>query len=83
MTIYTVFTLARQIEGDYVFAIVDKGFLEKPKAEARWMELKQQYYDTRNVPKIIHIKNEMGEADCKCEIALFEIEVEQGDQGDQ
>jgi len=75
MKIFAVITVARQINGEYVFVKTDKGFKQAKNADARLKELKAEYtLDGRAKP--MTISTPQGQADCLCEAGVFEIEID-------
>ena len=76
-TIYAVITVARQIDGEYVFIKTEKAFESAEKADKLLKFLKSNYVtgDGKWKPQLISTPN--GEASCQCEVGVFELEVEQ------
>lgn len=77
MKLYAVITVARQIDGEYVFIKTEKAFRSAEKADGLLKNLKKQYAteDGKWRPQLISTQN--GEATCQCEVGIFEIEVEE------
>jgi hypothetical protein len=76
MNIYIVFTVARQVEGEYVFVKTERAFATQEKANELMHVLKAQYSkDGKAVP--ITLSTEHGEVVCLCEIGAAEVELEQ------
>jgi len=75
MKIFAVITVARQLNGEYVFVKTDKGFKQAKKADARLQELKAEYTHEGKT-KSITVTTPQGQADCLCEAGVFEIEID-------
>ena len=76
MLVHAVVTVARQIEGEYIFIMSEKGSMDRQKAEAMREEMKRQYVDAAGKIKTVHIKTPQGEADCYCEVGIYDIEID-------
>ena len=76
MIIFAVITVARQIEGEYVFIKTEKGFKRAGEADKLLKQLKQQYVDAEGKPIRVNVSTASGGADCFCEVGVFEIEIE-------
>lgn len=76
MKIFCVITVARQVEGEYVFIKTEKGFLSAEKADQCLKNLKNQYATPEGKWKPQLIQTSNGEATCQCEVGVFEIDVE-------
>ncbi len=75
MKIYVVFSVARMIDGEYVFVKVEQAFEDQEKANELMHVLKAQYVkDGKFAP--ITLKTEHGEVACHCEIGATEVELE-------
>lgn len=74
--IYAVITVARQVEGEYVFIKTEKAFKSAKKADALLKSLKNQYVteDGKWKPQIV--STGQGDATCQCEVGVFELEVD-------
>ena len=77
MTIFAVITVARQIEGEYIFIRTEKGFQRAGKADDLLKKLKQDYVDEAGKPKVISLSTPSGDANCFCEVGVFEVEIEE------
>lgn len=77
MKIYAVITVARQIEGEYVFIKTEKAFKSAQQADGLLKSLKSQYVtdDGKWKPQIV--STSQGDATCQCEVGVFEMEVEE------
>lgn len=75
-TLYAVITVARQIDGEYVFIKTEKAFRTVEKADNYLKKIKNNFVteDGKWKPQLISTSN--GEANCQCEVGVFEIEVE-------
>ncbi len=76
-TIYAVITVARQIDGEYVFIKTEKAFRSAEKADSLLKSLKNQFVDKEGKwkPQVISTSN--GEAKCQCEVGVFELEIDE------
>lgn len=74
--LFCVITVARQIEGEYVFIKTEKAFTKASKADALLKSLKQQYVDDQGKPKSVSVSTANGDANCFCEVGAFELEIE-------
>jgi glyoxylate utilization-related uncharacterized protein len=74
--LYAVITVARQVEGEYVFIKTEKAFSSAQKADALLKSLKTQYVaeDGKWKPQVI--STGQGDATCQCEVGVFEIELD-------
>lgn len=79
MSLYAVITVARQIDGEYVFIKTEKAFKSAKKADDLLRFLKKQYVDEEGKWKPQKVVTPQGEANCQCEVGVFEIEIEEGD----
>lgn len=77
MKLYAVITVARQIEGEYVFIKTEKAFKSAEKADALLKTLKNQYVDKEGKWKPQLITTNNGEATCQCEVGIFELDLEE------
>lgn len=75
MTLFAVITVARQIEGEYVFIKTEKAFRTAGKADALLKSLQQKYATPEGKIRPVKISTPHGEAECFCEVGAFEIEV--------
>jgi predicted double-glycine peptidase len=75
--IFCVITVARQINGEYVFIRTEKAFKQAGKADSHLKELKKKYAGEDGKIKPISLSTPNGEAECFCEVGAFEIEVEE------
>lgn len=67
--VHAIITVARQVDGEYVFIKTEKAFAKLDKAEAYLKNLTKQFADKVSTPA--------GEISVVCERALFEIEIEE------
>lgn len=74
-TVFAVITVARQLEGEYVFIKTEKAFRQASKADELLKKLKAQYStsDGKVIPQLISTPN--GNAECFCEVGVFELEL--------
>ena len=76
MKIFAVITVARQVDGEYIFIKTEKGFASGEKADQYLNSLKNQYATPDGKWKPQLIQTASGEATCQCEVGIFELEVE-------
>jgi glyoxylate utilization-related uncharacterized protein len=74
--LYAVITVARQVEGEYVFIKTEKSFKSATKADSLLKQLKAQYVTEDGKWKPQLVSTSQGEATCQCEVGVFEIEVD-------
>jgi hypothetical protein len=78
--IHVVITVARQVEGEYVFIKTEKAFFSSRKADDLLRQLKSKYAteDGKWKPQLISTAN--GEATCQCEVGIFSVALEDIDK---
>lgn len=74
--VYAVITVARQVEGEYVFIKTEKAFKSAAKADALLKVLKNQYTTPDGKWRPQQVSTPQGEAVCMCEVGAFELEVD-------
>lgn len=74
--IYAVITVARQVEGEYIFIKTEKAFKNAQKADGLLKTLKAQYVTEDGKWKPQVVSTGQGDATCQCEVGVFEIEVD-------
>jgi glyoxylate utilization-related uncharacterized protein len=74
--IYAVITVARQVEGEYIFIKTEKAFKNAQKADALLKTLKAQYVTEDGKWKPQVVSTGQGDATCQCEVGIFEIEMD-------
>lgn len=74
--VFAVITVARQIEGEYVFIKTEKAFKQAGKADELVKKLKQQYVTPEGKVIPQNISTPQGAAECACEVGAFELEIE-------
>ena len=74
--IFAVITVARQVEGEYVFIKTEKSFKSAQKADALLKTLKNQYVPPDGKWRPQQVSTPQGDAVCMCEVGVFEIEVD-------
>lgn len=74
--VYAVITVARQVEGEYVFIRTEKAFKSAAKADGLLKVLKNQYTTPDGKWRPQQVSTPQGEAVCMCEVGVFEIEVD-------
>lgn len=75
--LFCVITVARQIDGEYVFIKTEKAFKSAKKADALLKSLKNNYVTKEGKWNPQVISTPEGDATCQCEVGVFEIEVEE------
>lgn len=75
-TIFAVITVARQIDGEYVFIKTEKAFKKASQADKLLQELKKMYATDSGAVKAVKVTTPNGEAECICEVGAFELELE-------
>jgi hypothetical protein len=77
MKLYAVITVARQVDGEYVFIKTEKAFFSAEKADKYLKSIKGSLVteDGKWKPQLISTPN--GEAVCQSEVGIFELEVEE------
>lgn len=73
---YAVITVARQVEGEYVFIKTEKAFKSAKKADDLLKSLKKQYVTEDGKWKPQTVSTGQGDATCQCEVGVFEIELD-------
>lgn len=76
MKVYAVITVARQVDGEYVFIKTEKAFKSAQKADECLKKIKNNTVapDGKWMPQKIETQN--GEAICQCEVGVFELDLE-------
>lgn len=74
--LFAVVTVARQVEGEYVFVKTERAFKSAQKADALLKGLKLQYVTPDGRWKPQQVSTPQGDAVCMCEAGVFEIEVD-------
>lgn len=74
--VFAVITVARQVEGEYVFIKTERAFKSAQKADALLKALKSQYTTPEGKWKPQQVSTPQGDAVCMCEVGVFEIEVD-------
>ena len=77
MKAYAVITVARQIEGEYVFIKTEKAFLSAEKADKYLNNIKSELITNEGKWKPQLISTPNGQAMCQSEVGIFEIEIEE------
>ena len=73
--IFCVTSIARQIDGEYVFVKIEGAFTDALKAEVLMQNLKKNMLkDGKVVPTVVNVNNE--KIECLMEIGAFETELE-------
>lgn len=74
--IFAVITVARQVEGEYVFIRTEAAFKSAQKADTFLKALKTQYVTPEGKWKPQMVSTPQGDAVCMCEVGVFEMEVD-------
>lgn len=74
--IFCVITVARQVDGEYVFIKTEKGFRKASSADVLLTKLKKDYTTADGKFKPVEISTPQGNAVCQCEVGAFELEIE-------
>lgn len=75
MKINIIASIARQIDGEYVFVKIEGAFTDALKAEVLMQNLKKNMLkDGKVVPTVVNVNNE--KIECLMEIGAFETELE-------
>lgn len=77
--IFAVITVARQVEGEYVFIKTERAFKSAQKADALLKALKGQYATPDGKWKPQQVSTPQGDAVCMCEAGVFELEVDEAE----
>jgi hypothetical protein len=75
--LFAVITVARQVEGEYVFIKTEKAFASAERADALLKALKGQYSTPDGKWRPQNVSTPQGDAVCMCEAGVFEIEVDE------
>lgn len=74
--IYAVITVARQVEGEYVFIKTERAFKSAQKADALLKVLRNQFVTEDGKWKPQMLSTGQGDVTCQCEVGVFELEVD-------
>jgi hypothetical protein len=77
MRVFAVITVARQVDGEYVFVKTEKAFVSAQKADNYLKQIKSQLVSEDGKWKPQLISTPSGEALCQSEVGIFELEVEE------
>lgn len=77
MKAFVVITVARQINGEYVFVRPEGGSLHASKADSLRSALAAKYAGPDGKPLAVKLTTPQGEAECYCEVGGFEMEIEE------
>jgi hypothetical protein len=67
--VFVVATVARQVEGEFVFVRMEQGYTTASKADEHVKALTRQFTETISVPAV-------GPVPCFCERGVFEVEID-------
>lgn len=74
--VWAVITIARQIEGEYVFVRTEKAFTRASRADEHLKKLKGDFTTPDGKVKPVSISTPQGAAECFCEVGVFEVDIE-------
>lgn len=74
---YVVISVARQIQGEYVFVVTEYLTNNLSKAQQKLNDLKMKYVDLNGQPKPQEITTPQGSAQCMCEAGIHIIELQE------
>ena len=77
MKAYAIITVARQVEGEYVFVKTEKAFYSAEKADKHLQKIKKELITEEGKWKPQLISTPNGQAVCQSEVGIFEIEIEE------
>jgi glyoxylate utilization-related uncharacterized protein len=77
--LYAVITVARQVEGEYVFIKTERAFKSAQKADVHLKTLRAQFVTEDGKWKPQVLTTSQGDVTCQCEVGVFEIEVEEAE----
>lgn len=69
MKAFIVSTIARQVDGEYVFVRLEKGYTRASEAEKYANSIAKKFDETIPVPGV-------GPVPCRCERGIMEVEIE-------
>ena len=76
MKLFCVITVARQVDGEFVFIQTQKAFKQASQADGLRDQLnKNEYHTPDGKPKPVFITTPQGSAQCICLAGAFELEV--------
>lgn len=73
--VFAVITIARQVDGEYVFVRTEKAFRQASKADEYLKKLKNDFTQDGKA-KPVNVSTPQGDAICMCEVGAFELELE-------
>lgn len=73
--IFAVITIARQVNGEYVFVKSEKAYTKASDADRLLKTLRSQYATDLGEPKPVNLSTPNGDATCICEVGAFELEL--------
>jgi len=76
MKVFAVITVARQVDGEYIFIKTEKAFKSAQKADECLKKIKSNTVTPDGKWKPQKIETENGEAICQCEVGVFELDLE-------
>lgn len=74
--LFAVITVARQVDGEYVFVKTEKAFKKASKADEYMKKLNEGHRSSDGKYNLVRLSTPQGEADCYCTTGAFEIDVE-------
>ena len=73
---FIVCTIARQIDGEYLFIKTEKGYRQESQALELLNQLKRKFVTLEGKIMPIKVSTPNGDAECFCEVGVFEVEIE-------
>ena len=73
--LFIVLTIARQVDGEYVFVKTEQAFQQAKNADALLKKLKGDYAMPDGKFKPVELTTGQGAAICQCEAGVFEVEI--------
>ena len=77
MKVYAIITVARQVDGEYVFIKTEKAFRSVEKADKYLKQIKSTLVDQNGKWKPQLISTPSGEAVSQSEVGIFELDIEE------
>jgi hypothetical protein len=77
MKAFIVITIARMINGEFVFVKCEKAFTNREKADTLAKELSAKIRNKDGTLLPIKISTEQGEAICHREVGVFDVDIEE------
>jgi photosystem II stability/assembly factor-like uncharacterized protein len=72
--VFVVLTVARQVDGEYVFVKTEGAFHKAKNADALIKKLRGEYVSTEGKFRPVEVSTPQGAAVCQCEVGAHEME---------